>query len=141
MPLKQTAITLKSDRPLQIHDVTDSVRRFATESGVRDGLLVIASQHTTMGVVINEKCEHLEKDMTRFLEKLVPAQGDYEHNKAAVDGRPNAHSHLLSLVVPSQVTIVLAEGKLQLGTWQSVFAVELDGPRPARKIHLTVLSA
>ncbi|HSA59800.1 MAG TPA: secondary thiamine-phosphate synthase enzyme YjbQ [bacterium] len=141
MPLKQTAITLKSERPLQIHDLTEAVRRFTAESGVRDGLLIAASRHTTMGVVINEKCEFLERDMIRFLEKLVPAQADYEHNRHAVDGRPNAHSHLLSLVIPSELTLVIAGGELQLGTWQSVFAVELDGPRPTRKIHLTVFSA
>jgi secondary thiamine-phosphate synthase enzyme len=141
MPLKQTIITLKSDKPLQIHDLTEAVRQFAVGSGVRDGLLVIASQHTTMGVVINEKCEHLERDMIRFLEKLAPARGDYEHNRHAVDGRPNAHSHLLSLVVPSSVTIVVVGGELQLGSWQSVFAVELDGPRPTRKIHVTAFSS
>jgi secondary thiamine-phosphate synthase enzyme len=138
MPLKQTIVTLKSDRPVQIRDLTNEVRRFVGQSGVRDGLLVAASQHTTMGVVINEKCEHLEKDMIRFLERIAPPKGDYEHNKHAVDGRPNAHSHLLSLVIPSSVTIVVADGELQLGEWQSVFAVELDGPRPARKIHLTL---
>jgi secondary thiamine-phosphate synthase enzyme len=139
MRLKQTIITLKSDRSLQIHDLTEAVRRFVAESGVRDGLLVAASQHTTMGVAINEKCEHLEKDMIRFLEKLAPAAGDYEHNRHAVDGRPNAHSHLLSLVIPSSVTIVVSNGELQLGSWQSVFAVELDGPRPSRKIRLTLI--
>jgi secondary thiamine-phosphate synthase enzyme len=141
MPLSQKVIEISSRQPLQILDITEQARGFAAASGVRDGLLVVASQHTTMGVVINEKCSHLEKDMIAFLERFVPAQGEYAHNRHAVDGRPNAHSHLLSLVIPGQITVVIAGGELQLGAWQSVFALELDGPRPSRKIHLTVLSA
>lgn len=141
MPLQQKIVSLSSASPLQAIDLTAEVRAFALESKVRDGLVIVASQHTTMGVVINEKCEHLEKDMVRFLEKIAPAKGDYDHNRHAVDGRPNAHSHLLSLVIPSSVTVVVVGGELQLGTWQSVFALELDGPRPARKIYLTVLSS
>jgi secondary thiamine-phosphate synthase enzyme len=141
MSLQQKIVSLSSASPLQVIDVTAEVKAFVKEAKVREGIVVVASQHTTMGVVINEKCEHLEKDMVRFLEKIAPAKGDYEHNRHAVDGRPNAHSHLLSLVIPSSVTLVVAAGELQLGTWQSVFTVELDGPRPSRKIHLTAVSA
>lgn len=141
MALQQKILSLSSASPLQVIDVTAEVTAFVQGTKIREGLVIVASQHTTMGVAINEKCGFLERDMIRFLEKLVPAQGDYEHNRHAVDGRPNAHSHLLSLVIPSQVTLVIAGGELQLGAWQSVFAVELDGPRPARKIHLTVFSA
>lgn len=139
MPLQQKTVSLSSASPLQVIDVTAEVKAFARS--LKDGLLVVASRHTTMGVVVNEKCEHLEKDMLRFLEKIAPAKGEYEHNKHAVDGRPNAHSHLLSLVIPSSVTLVVAGGELQLGTWQSVFAVELDGPRPARQLTLTAVTA
>ncbi|HEX5036419.1 MAG TPA: secondary thiamine-phosphate synthase enzyme YjbQ [bacterium] len=141
MPLQQKTVSLASAAPTQVIDVTAEVKAFARSSKLRDGLLIVASQHTTLGVVINEKCEHLEKDIVRFLEKIAPAKGDYEHNKHAVDGRPNAHSHLLSLVIPSSVTLVVAGGELQLGTWQSVFALELDGPRPARKLTLTAVPA
>lgn len=141
MGLKSHIVNLSSSSPLQIHDISVEVKKFVAASGVCDGQLIVASQHTTMGVVINEKCEHLEKDMVAFLERFVPAQGDYAHNQHAVDGRPNAHSHLLSLMIPSSVTVVVAGGNLQLGTWQSLFAVELDGPRPSRKIHLTLFPA
>lgn len=141
MPFRQETISLASRQPIQILDISDRVRDFVRSSGVKNGLLVIASQHTTMGIVINEKCEHLEKDMIRFLEKLVPYKGEYEHNRHALDGRPNAHSHLLSLVIPNAATIVVVDEEPQLGTWQSIFAVELDGPRPSRKIHLTALSS
>ena len=141
MPLQQKTVSLSSASPLQVIDVTAEVKAFAQSANLKDGLLIVASRHTTMGVVVNEKCEHLEKDMVRFLEKIAPAKGEYEHNKHAVDGRPNAHSHLLWLVIPSSVTLVVAGGELQLGTWQSVFAVELDGPRPARQLTLTAVAA
>lgn len=141
MSLKRHIIDLSSSKALQLHDISDAVKSFAAAAGVRDGMVIVASQHTTMGVVVNEKCEHLEKDMIDFLQKLAPAGGEYRHNLHAVDGRPNAHSHLLSLVIPSSVNVVIADGVLQLGTWQSLFAVELDGPRPSRKIHLTLFPA
>jgi len=141
MSLKRSIIELASALPLQIHDISGQTKDFVSGSGLKDGLLVVASQHTTMGVVINERCEHLEKDMIRFLEKIAPAKGDYQHNLHAVDGRPNTHSHLLSLVIPSSVTVVVSGGRLELGSWQSLFAVELDGPRPSRKIQLTLIPA
>lgn len=137
MPLQSHTLTFKTDHPLEIRDLSTEVKEFVTRHPPQDGLLIVASLHTTVGVVMNERCEELQKDMVEFLKKWAPPESDYRHNRVAVDGRPNAHSHLLSLVIPSQVTIVVSQGRLQMGPWQSIFAVELDGPRPERKIELT----
>lgn len=139
MKFQQDTLALASWEPFQVLDVTEQVRSRAAASGVKNGLVIVASLHTTLGVVLNERCEHLQKDMIDFFKKLAPPEGDYRHNRVASDGRPNAHSHLLSLLIPSQVTVVLKDGTLQLGTWQSLFAVELDGPRPERRVHVTVM--
>src|SRR5262245_22092506 len=106
MAMLRKTLAFSTNASIEIMDITALVQDFLTTSSIQDGLFIVSSPHTTLGIVINEKCEHLEKDMVRFLEKFAPPKGDYDHNRHAVDGRPNAHSHLLSLVVPSQVTVV-----------------------------------
>ncbi len=139
MPLQQKTFSFITKKPIEIIEMTTGVKEFVESSGYRNGLLTVSSPHTTLGVVINERCERLQEDMIDFLRRLVPAGGDYRHNQVALDGRPNAHSHLLSLLLPSQLTFVVSEGQLLLGEWQSVFAIELDGPRSTRKIQMTLM--
>jgi len=140
MSFKHHQLTLETKQPIEIREITPLVKDFVTGLPSKDGILIVASPHTTLGVVLNERCEELQKDMLEFLRRLAPAEGRYLHNRVAVDGRPNAHSHLLSLVIPSQVTLVVAQGRLQMGEWQSIFAVEMDGPRRERKIELSFFS-
>jgi len=139
MKFQQQSVTIATQTPTEAVDLTGQVRSFSEACGIQSGFVSVASHHTTMGIVINERCEDLQKDMQAFLKKIAPPEAEYRHNRAAVDGRPNAHSHLLSLFIPSQVTVVVKDGKLQLGTWQSLFAIELDGPRPERRVTMTVM--
>lgn len=137
--MKHHTIQWKSQQPIDFLDLTGQVKAFVQETGLQQGLLNIASAHTTMGLVLNERCENLQQDMHGFLTRLAPPEAEYRHNQVAVDGRPNAHSHLLALLLPSQLTLVLNAGELELGTWQAIFAIELDGPRPQRNINLTLM--
>jgi secondary thiamine-phosphate synthase enzyme len=77
--------------------------------------------------------------MIRHLEQVVPRDGDYGHNRAAVDDRPNAHAHLLGLFMNASESVPILDGELLLGGWQSIFLVELDGPRDQRQITLHFL--
>lgn len=133
------SLKFETREPIEVLELTEEIRKFVFDRSLKDGLLLVASPHTTMGVVINENCPKLNRDIVAFLKKLAPPEAKYFHNEDTVDGRPNAHSHLLSMVVPNQVTIAVNAGKLDLGTWQSVFAVELDGPRFARQVNLSFL--
>ncbi len=139
--MKTLAKTLEfqTHKPLDFIDISHEVRDFAETCGLKNAILIVASSHTTTALVINEKCSELQKDMLDFLTRIVPPQSDYRHNKVAVDGRPNTHSHLLSLFMSSQQSLILQDSKLQLGTWQSIFLVELDGPRECRKVTLTLM--
>ncbi len=132
------SLEFKTQKPLDIIDISQEIRLFGENSGLKNALTIAATSHTTAALVINEKCAELQKDMMDFLTCLVP-QAEYRHNKIAVDGRPNTHSHLLSLLMSSQVTLVLKDSKLQLGNWQSVFLIELDGPREKRKVNLSLM--
>ncbi|CAL8969457.1 hypothetical protein RHODGE_RHODGE_03358 [Rhodoplanes serenus] len=134
-------IVLATTAPIEIVDVTESVRAFVTASGVRDGLLTVTSLHTTARVNVNEREPQLQRDMVTFLKRLVPRDGDWLHNLSTVDGRDNAHSHLLGLFVNAAETIPVADGALVMGEWQSIFFVELDGPRDTRALELQLIGS
>ena len=133
--MPSATFTLQTSAPIELLEITEQIRSACKKSGFKNGLCHVASGHTTSAIVINEKCAELEKDIVQFLKDFAPAQKEYFHNKVASDGRPNAHSHLLSLTLPSSVTIAIENGELQLGTWQRVFFVELDGPREKRTVR------
>lgn len=137
MILQRQDLEFSTDKPISVCDMTPKVQEAVKRMRILNGLLMIASLHTTLALVINERCEKLREDMVVFLTRLAPPTAKYRHNEIAIDGRPNAHSHLLSLLLPSQVTVAVKEGEMDLGQWQSIFAVELDGPRTLRKIRLT----
>lgn len=139
MPAWTKTLSFRSEQPIEFQEITESVQTLVQAQRAQSGLLHIASCHTTAAVMINERCEKLQEDMLEFLRHFVPAEHFYQHNTVAGDGRPNAHSHLLSMFLPSTVTLSIMAGKLQLGTWQSLFFVELDGPRAKRQVRLSFL--
>lgn len=129
-------IRLATTAPIQLLDITAEVRARCAASGIHNGLLTLISRHTTAFINLNECEAQLQQDMLTFLQRLVPRDGDYRHNLAPVDGRDNAHSHLLGLFMNASETIPIVDGELLLGAWQSIFFVELDGPRPQRSVTL-----
>jgi secondary thiamine-phosphate synthase enzyme len=139
MQILRHRIELATITPIQLIDITDQARRFVADSGVKDGLLTVSCLHTTARINVNEREEKLERDMLTFLKRLVPRDGDYLHNLDPIDGRDNAHSHLIGLFMNSSETIPVADGAMVLGEWQSIFFIELDGPRPRRGVELQII--
>ena len=139
MQIVRHRIELASVAPIEIVDITDRVKDFVARSGVREGLLTVSCLHTTARVNINEREPQLQRDMLSFLQRLAPRDGDYLHNLDPVDGRDNAHSHLLGLLMNSSESVPVVAGELLLGGWQAVFFIELDGPREKRAIELQVM--
>lgn len=139
MPVRRHSLRLRSSAAIEFVDLTEAVRAWAESQGLRDGLLTVTSPHTTARIVINERDAALQRDMLRHLQWFAPADAAYEHNRHTVDGRDNAHAHLAALFLPTSETVTLADGRLQLGSWQALFFVELDGPREAREVHLQLL--
>jgi secondary thiamine-phosphate synthase enzyme len=134
MNYHSTTISCQTNHPIDIIDITAEVRSALEATGLQQGTLTLLSRHTTACININEKEERLMQDMTTFLKRFIPKDGDWLHNLETVDGRDNAHSHLLGLFMSSSETIPFTEGRLMLGEWQSIFFIELDGPRPRREI-------
>ena len=139
MKILRTRIEFETVEPIQILDMTGQVRDWLKTTGVRDGLLTVTSSHTTARVNVNEREAQLQKDMVTYLKRLVPRDGDWLHNLATVDGRDNAHSHILGLFMNSSESIPVSGGELIFGGWQSIFFIELDGPRERRALELQIM--
>ncbi len=131
-------IKVQTTKPIEIIDISSEVAEAVSASALVAGQVTVISQHTTAYININEKEDRLIEDMETFLKRFAPRDGNYLHNFNPLDGRDNAHSHLLGLLMNTSETIPFSQGKLLLGQWQSVFFVELDGPRKERNILLQI---
>jgi secondary thiamine-phosphate synthase enzyme len=141
-------IELATQQGISLHDLTSLVKQAVKDSGVSDGSLAIASQHTTLAVTINEFEPRLVDDCRLFLRRLVPASDPWLHNdlhlRHAPEGWPggdegwraqepeNAQAHVQAVLVGCTAAVPVSGGELKIGQWQSVIGVELDGPRTRR---------
>src|SRR5688500_9531950 len=144
---RHTTIRIDTERPTQFIDLTSDLEAFVAASGVQSGLLNIQSLHTTAAIVVNEHEPLLLTDMAGLLERLAPVDALYRHDNitlrtvnCVLSEPPNGHSHCRALLLGSTALLNVIDGALQLGRWQRVFLVELDGPR-TRDVSLLVLGA
>lgn len=131
-------ISIDTKAPAEFIDITDVVTRVCEKSGVREGLAVIFTRHTTTAVKINENCPRLVDDMISFLSRIVPDL-QYRHDEGTFDSRRNARGHIQSLFLNTSETVPVSGGRLALGSWQSIFFVELDGPRDKRQVTIKII--
>ncbi len=126
---------LRTEKPLQFIDLTELVAERVRRSGIVNGLVNVQTRHTTTAIVVNENEPGLLEDVTDLLARLAPRDASYRHDKledrpfVPPEERPNAHSHLRSVVLAPSATLNVVQGKIQLGPWQRIFLVELDGAR------------
>lgn len=118
----------------ELIDITDRVRTIVKESRIKDGICVVSTRHTTAGIVVNENERGLRNDILEMLETLVPEHKNYAHNQ--IDN--NADAHLRAVLLGNSVTVPIEDSHLILGTWQSIFFVELDGPRN-RSVNVKII--
>jgi secondary thiamine-phosphate synthase enzyme len=139
-------LILKTHEAIEFTDITDEVISRLRASGVRDGFATIFSRHTTASIRLQENEPLLLQDLRDFLERSAPPHAHYRHNDFRVrtvhmheDERPNGHAHCLQMMLGSSERIPIVGGELQLGQWQRVFLIELDGPRASREIIIHLL--
>lgn len=127
-------IQIDTNNSIEVINITKQVQEIIDKNKIQDGLVNISTKHTTSGIMINEDEAGLKKDYVNFLEKIVP-EDDYFHNR--IDN--NATSHLKSMLTTPNQTIPVINSHISLGVWQSIFFVELDGPRKNRTINITII--
>jgi len=131
-------VEFATERATEFVDITDRIRDEIRRSGLRDGRVYLQSMHTTLGIAVNENEPLLLRDFQGLLERIAPAGAGYQHDDFTrrtdiqLDEPVNGHAHCRQLLLSAFATLLVADGELLLGRWQSVFAVELDGPRQRR---------
>jgi secondary thiamine-phosphate synthase enzyme len=137
-------VHLRTDRPLQLVDITELVAERVRRSGIEHGLVCVQTLHTTTGILVNEGEPLLAEDLKEALERLAPRGIPYAHDDITrrADAGPaeaiNGHAHCKALLLAPSVTLTAVNGRLVLGRWQRVFLVELDGGRQ-RSLSILVL--
>ncbi len=132
MPSRE--LTLQTNQRRQILDITDAVTDALAQMDVSDGLLCVSVPHCTCCMYVNENESGLLEDTLSLLEQLA-ARGIWHHDR--IDD--NADAHLCASLVGNSVTLPIRGGQIELGTWQRIMLVELDGPRSRRSVTVTAV--
>ena len=129
-------VRLRTTRRCEMLDVTAQLREVVERSGVREGIVVAQSLHTTAGLTVNENADpDVQHDLLAKLERLVPHEEPFYRH-----GEGNSDSHLKTSFFGPSVTVIVTEGRLLLGRWQGLYFCEFDGPRE-RIVAVQVLGA
>ena len=132
MTIKSDSLKINTNKNFEIIDITSKINDLIT---IEEGIISIFSKHSTSAIVVNENESGLLRDLEFMLDNLVSDKFSYQHDR--IDN--NARSHLKSFLLSSSECLPVKNGKLELGTWQSVFFIELDGPRANRTVTLTMV--
>ncbi len=138
--IKNKKIEFESTEYLEFNDLTEEVEKLVAESGVKNGQVLVFSTHTTLAICVNEKEAGIVKDFKSLMGKLIPKDAYYCHNdldirtenlvcQSAASDCLNGHSHCTHLLMRNSEVLPIIEGKIAMGVWQRIFAIELDCER------------
>ena len=138
-------IQVETEECLQFIDITERVVELVEDSGIQNGIVNVQTRHTTTAIIINENEPLLLEDMRLTLERLAPRDIEYRHNDFSIrtinmqpEETENGHSHCKAMFLRTSETLNLTGGVIQLGRWQRVFLIELDGAR-RRSVSVVVM--
>lgn len=131
----QLEFCLNTAKKQELIDITNKVNSIISKSKIETGICNVFAAHATAAIIINENYDpNICLDLLDALNKIIPS-GIWRHDR--IDG--NADAHIKSAILGPSETIPVKNGKLELGRWQSLMMVELDGPRQKRKIMVTII--
>jgi len=120
-----------------LHEITDGVRNFVSESGVAAGLLTLFCRHTSASLLIQENAAlAARRDLEAYFARLAPESASYEHDDEGPDDMP---AHLRSALTSTQLSIPVQNGGMLLGTWQGIFLFEHRRSTPEREVALHLI--
>ncbi|MFC1562763.1 secondary thiamine-phosphate synthase enzyme YjbQ [candidate division KSB1 bacterium] len=127
-------ISVPTRKHTEFINITSGIQRAVNEIGIKDGVCYVFTPHTTAAVTINENADpDVTRDIIMELEKMVPwRDAEYHHSEG------NSAAHIKSSIVGATETVFVEDGKLVLGTWQSLYFCEFDGPR-TRRVYVKVV--
>jgi secondary thiamine-phosphate synthase enzyme len=133
----QKTFRLSTRGHTDILDITAQVERIVAESGIRTGTVNVAGRGSTLGVTTIEFEPGAVADLQRALEAVAPAKGEYAHN--ARWGDHNGYAHLRSALIGTSKSFAVANGAVDLGTWQQVILCDFDDRPRDRELVVTVV--
>ena len=127
--------SVKTQARSQMIDITTQIRSILKECRTENGICIIFVPHTTAAVTINENADpDVPRDILTQLDKTIPQQGNYLHSEG------NSAAHIKASIFGASETVLVERGELVLGTWQSIFFCEFDGPR-TRQVLVKMIPA
>jgi secondary thiamine-phosphate synthase enzyme len=132
MKVQNERIRLSTRGEIEFIDLTDKVQEVVEKTGVKNGIAHVFAPHATGILILSEYEPSLLEDIRVMLEKLIPKRISYQHPS-------NAHSHLRSLLLSPDKTLPIIDGRVVLGTWQSLVFVETDVHPRQRTIIIQVI--
>ncbi len=137
MPVHNSTIALAT-KGKGTYEITDRIATFVAESGVKSGAVTVFVRHTSCSLIIMENADPTaRRDLEKFFEHLVPENTSYFEHTA--EGADDSTSHIRSVLTRSSEVIPIADGRMQLGTWQGIFLFEHRRAPHRRQIALTVI--
>ncbi|MFH1846728.1 MAG: secondary thiamine-phosphate synthase enzyme YjbQ [Candidatus Omnitrophota bacterium] len=128
-----TSIDIRSSHKVQMMDITEKISGLIAKAGISEGVCVVYTPHTTAGITINENADpDVKKDIIKGLDDIVSENLGYCHCEG------NSPAHIKSSLIGFSEQIIVADGRLLLGTWQGIYFCEFDGPR-SRKVYVKVI--
>jgi len=121
-----------------LYEITDDVQSKIDKFGLQNGTITVFVQHTSCSVVIMENADpSARRDLEEFFERFVPEDADYfTHGSEGSDDMP---SHIRMVLTRTSETVPIADGKMQLGTWQGIFLFEHRRAPHRRKVFITTI--
>jgi secondary thiamine-phosphate synthase enzyme len=130
--LKQISVETRSR--VEMIDITEAVQKAVREEKIEKGICLVYTPHTTAAITINENADpDVPRDIIAALDRAVPLSANYRHAEG------NSAAHVKSSLVGASELVTIENGRLVLGTWQSIFFCEFDGPR-TRKVLISIIS-
>jgi secondary thiamine-phosphate synthase enzyme len=130
-------LRLQTEGHGQIVDLTEGVARIVATSGVDRGVVSVFAVGATVAVTTMEYEPGGVADLQQLLDRLIPADGDYEHNRLNDD--TNSHAHLRAAIIGPSETIPVLDGRPTLGTWQQIVLIDFDDRPRDRTVSVQVL--
>jgi secondary thiamine-phosphate synthase enzyme len=128
-------IPLETHSRVEMIDITATVQKAVREKKIEKGICLVYTPHTTAAVTINENADpDVPRDILAALDRAVPLSANYRHAEG------NSAAHVKSSLVGASELVIIENGRLVLGTWQSIFFCEFDGPR-TRKVLISIIAS